>query len=83
MEISFQKLLEWVVGRDLELVSDEKSVKFEIKRMLTKKEYKLLLASFQNQDILEKLNLDSERSDKLLQSGKKKISQNLGKFAKI
>jgi hypothetical protein len=46
MDIDFHKLLEWIVGRGVELSSDEKSIKFEIKRDLTKKEYKVLLHMF-------------------------------------
>ncbi len=86
MDIDFHKLLEWIVGRGVELSSDEKSIKFEIKRDLTKKEYKVLLHMFgggSETEIMEQLNLDKERFDKVLKSAKSKIKSNLGKFAQL
>lgn len=86
MDIDFHKLLEWVIGRDLELTEDEKSLKFDIKRRLTKKEYKVLLHMFEGgkqEEITQKLNLDEKRFNETLKSAKSKISSNLGKFAKI
>jgi len=86
MEIDFYKLIESVANRELQFTEDEITIKFEIKRRLTKKEYKVLIHIFQGGDeeaIINKLNLDRDRFTSILKSAKNKIRSNLGKFAKI
>lgn len=86
MDINFHKLLEWLTGKTLELNQDEHTVKYGLKNKLTKKEYKIVLHLFGNGEISEiasKLNLDEKRVNELLDSSKKKIKSNLGKFAQL
>jgi hypothetical protein len=77
--MKFKKILDWVAEKDTSIrIDDEKEIKFELKRRLTKKEYKILLYAFENSEIsdemLAKLSLDQERYKELLRSSKKKVT---------
>jgi FixJ family two-component response regulator len=80
--ITYSELVMKVFERTLELKSEEE-VKKEVKDRLTKKELKTLhhiLSGKDEKEILEKLNLDSERLQLLLESAKKKIKHNFSRL---
>ena len=86
MDINYHQLLEWLTKKSLELTQDEHTTKYAMKSKLTKKEYKIILHLFADgeiDEIAEKLNLDQKRVSELLESARKKVVSNLGKFAKI
>ncbi|EJF07643.1 hypothetical protein ThvES_00002360 [Thiovulum sp. ES] len=81
-EITYSELVNKVFERTLNL-RDEAEIKKEVKDRLTKKELKSLLHIYsggQENEIMEKLNLDSERFQAVLDSGKKKIKNGFSKL---
>jgi hypothetical protein len=81
-QITYSELANRVFERTLNL-KDEAVIKKEFKDRLKKKEVKSLLYIFsgvEKEEIMQKLNLNSERLDSILESGKKKIR---GSYSKI
>lgn len=75
-EINYLQFIESSLNVKFETISlSNDELRFEIRRRLTKKELKLLLAIYLNHnldEILERLNLDIERKDELFESAIKK-----------
>jgi alanyl-tRNA synthetase len=81
-QITYSELVNRVFERTLNL-RDEVEIKKEVKDRLTKKELKSLLYIYsggKENEIMEKLNLDSERFQAVLDSGKKKIKNGFSKL---
>ncbi len=76
-EINYLQFIESSLNVKFETISlSNDELRFEIRRRLTKKELKLLLAIYLNHnldEILERLNLDIERKDELFESAIKKL----------
>ena len=84
IEIDFQKLFKWLFKEEKQLKAiltkteniDEVQLKFKIKQILTKKEYKTIIFlshDFSADEVKNKLHLDDERLNLLVENVKKKI----------
>jgi len=78
-DTDYLKFIEWSVNAHFENIPlSAEELRFEVRRRLTKKELKLLLHIYLNGDqnineFVAKMNIDQERQDELIESGKRKI----------
>jgi helix-turn-helix protein len=82
-QIDFHKIVEDISGKSRENMRDNEFIKFELKRRLTKKEYKTLVHLYsggEREELAQKLNMDTDRADTLFESAKKKVRLSLDKL---
>lgn len=78
-EIDYLKFIEFIVDAQFITVPlSAEELRLELRRRLTKKELKVLLYIYvnrkeNNDDVVAKFNIDNERKDELIESGKRKI----------
>jgi FixJ family two-component response regulator len=76
VELNFTELVEATLQREVAKKWTDLDIKVELKRVLTKKEYKLLLSLFNNipeAEIMDSLSISEERLQKMVKSYRKKI----------